>query len=122
MYEIGETIVHDSYVEQTCVQSKKEITVEFNKDGELDYDLTIVLTWREDTDTGEKEIVLIEVDDSEVGNKIAEYYDIQEDLSETIGGVIDRVFPKETQERRNEWATKVENDVVEAIQDEGIDW
>lgn len=122
MIEISDSTIHEGEVIQTVWRSRKLVSVDFDQNGEIEWTLEIYIYWDEDKEAEEKEIVLIKVDGQEVGNTVAEYYDIQEGLSSTIDGVIETRYPNTEQEERNKLAAYVENLVVEAIQEEEIDW
>lgn len=122
MITMGNKTTGESVVTQLIRRCDKSITIEFNKDGDLDWDFDIVITYTEDTGTEEKEIVLIKVDEFEVGNKVGDHYDIGEDLSSTIDEVLKKQYPDVASGVRNGWSERVEAIVVNTIEMEGIDW
>lgn len=122
MIKIGDKTIKGSHVTQTVRQYDKEITIEFKKDGILDWGLDIVITYREDMDNeSDKEVVSIEVDDKVSVSVASEDYDMREDLSSTIDVVIEKQFPEESQETRNDWSLQVEETIYKALEEADLE-
>ena len=120
MIKMGDKTIKESSVVATKWGNEKEINIEFEKDGNLEFDLDIVFCYDEDKETGEKTMTMIKVDNLEVtdeggGNDLAGH------LANAIYTVIRLQFQGESGETKDKWVKEVQAVIDEALENEDME-
>lgn len=119
MRTIGDKIIKDSSVVGTLWEIEKEINIEFHNNGELEFDLDIVLCYNEDQKNGEKIMTMVKVNEWEVTDE-GGGSDFEGHLNNAIYTVLRLQFQEEASATKDKWVKEVRLVIEEALESEDL--